>query len=177
MSWHLGSLSTFLQDSISVLEQGNTDEAIKKFKEVFELISSLDRAVYDSISCLVPSISAWILRMREHYLSLASPNVSNLSKSKALYDKLDFYSLFSSDLIKSLQEEIKVSGTSELNRRLSQALKPSSFSPASLTAPRGSSASRFQSFRSRGSRPFRGSRSRGSARGQMRPSKRGRLSK
>ena len=39
------------------------------------VLSSLDKAVYDSIAVLVPSISAWILRWREAYLNHLSPNL------------------------------------------------------------------------------------------------------
>ena len=166
ISWHLGSLGTFLQDAISALEQGETEGALKKFQDMFSFLSSLDRAVSDSIACLVPSVSAWVLRLREHYLSFTSPNLSNLSKSKALYDKLDFRTLFNVDLLKSFQEEIKVSSTAELNRKLSLALRPSFVSRSSTPVSRGFSSSRPQYNRSRGSRPFRGTRGRVPSRGK-----------
>ena len=169
ISWHLGSLRAFLQYAVNILEQGDIENALLKFKDMFKLMSSLDCATDDSLSFLVPSVSAWILRMKEHYLAFTNPNLSNLSKSRGFYDKLNFNSLFSPEIIKSFQDEIKLSGTSKLNRKLSQAIRPFSQKPSTSTFM-GSSV-HPPVFRGKGSRPFRGSRARRMGRGQTRPFK------
>ena len=73
----------------------------------FPIISSLDRAVSDMVSCLSPSVAAWLLRLREMHLS---GTTSSLSKSKALFAPLYFLFSFEQDLLISFQEEVKVGG-------------------------------------------------------------------
>ena len=157
LSWHLGSVGSFLRDSIPILEEGNIEESLNRLHEAFGLLSSLDKAVNDSVAVLVPSISAWILRMREAYLYYFSPKISSLSKSRALYSKLDFYSLFDPSLLRSFQEELSAQATSDLSRKIIQAVRPQS--PFSV---RPRSTSRFfrsrRATRARPSRSFRGSR-------------------
>ena len=165
-SWHLGSLGSFIKDSIDTIKQGDIQKSVDRINEAFELISSLDKAVSDAVACLVPSLSAWILRMREFYLSLTTPALSNISKSKALYDKLDFHSLFDPALLRSFQEEIKLVSASDLNKRIVSALKP--------IPPARTGASQFRSnvrkSRGRSLRPFRGFRTERGGRAKKRGS-------
>ena len=75
-------------------------------------MASLDKASVNTISNLVPSVTAWVLRMREFYLGFVNPRLSNISKSTAQYDSLNFESLFDPSLLSKLQEEIKVADNS-----------------------------------------------------------------
>ena len=158
LSWHIGSVASFLKDTIPIIESGDIQNSVARLKEGLALLSSLDKAVSDSVSLLVPSVSAWILRLREHYLSFLHPKVSSLSKSRALYSSLDFHSLFDSSLLKDFLEEIKVQDVSDLSRRVAMVVRSQ---PPPQPRPRFNlRPSRGRAPIRRSSRPFRGGRSR-----------------
>ena len=145
-----------MRDSVSVIEQGYIEALVDRRNEVFYLLSALDKAASFSISILV---SSWILRLREYYLSFIHSKVSPTSKARALYDKLDFNTLFNPQVLSSFLEENKVQDSSELTRWMAMALNTRPRPKTRPTAGLDRRSQRFRPFnRPRQSRPFRGSR-------------------
>ena len=165
LSWHIGSVASFLREIIPVIESGDIHSSTAKIKEAVSLLASLDKAVADSVSLLAPSVASWILKIREHALYFLHPKISSLSKSRALFSPLDFHSLFDPELLKSFYEELKVQDVADLSRRVAMAVRaqppPQPRPRFNLRQGQGTSKSRFTPSR-RVMRPFR-------ARGSRRP--------